>query len=155
MKQKKSVMYIFLQGAAALAVILMLGLFPLYFQNNFIDMSNAKLSFFRVCSIGLVLAAVLFLAMDLLSQYKEGMQAKNKKSRNKKAQAAAQAKLPKGEAFKMWLGSISVTTWFAVIFAAGVLIATIFSANPQESWHGAEGRKLGAVVWLLLSLIHI
>ena len=149
MKQKKSVMYIFLQGAAALAVILMLGLFPLYFQNNFIDMSNAKLSFFRVCSIGLVLAAVLFLAMDLLSQYKEGMQAKNKKSRNKKAQAAAQAKLPKSEAFKMWLGSISVTTWFAVIFAAGVLIATIFSANPQESWHGAEGRKLGAVVWLL------
>lgn len=149
MKQKKSVMYIFLQGAAALAVILMLGLFPLYYQNNFIDMSNAKLAFFRVCSIGLVLAAVLFIAMDLLSQYKEGMQAKNKKARNKNMQTKSQAQLSKGEAFKVWLGSISVTTWFAVIFAAGVLVATIFSANPQESWQGMEGRKLGAVVWLL------
>lgn len=149
MKQKKSVMYIFLQGAAALAVILMLGLFPLYYQNNFIDMSNAKLAFFRICSIGLVLAAVLFIAMDLLSQYKEGMQAKNKKARNRNVQTKSQEQLSKGEAFKVWLSSISVTTWFAVIFAAGVLVATIFSANPQESWQGAEGRKLGAVVWLL------
>ena len=42
MKQKKSVMYIFLEGAAALAVILMLGLFPLYFQDNYLDMSKAN-----------------------------------------------------------------------------------------------------------------
>ena len=84
MKQNKSVMYIFLEGAAALFVILMLGFFPLFYQNNYIDISSAKLSFFRVCSIGLIIAAALFLCMELLQQYKETMQQKNKKQKQKK-----------------------------------------------------------------------
>lgn len=149
MKQKKSVMYIFLEGAAALAVILMLGLFPLYFQDNYLDMSNAKLNFFRVCSVGLILASVLFICMDWLQRYKEEMRSRNKK-RKRKAQTNTQEQpADKLQALRQWLGNISVTTWFAVIFAAGILIATVFSANPQESWLGLEGRKLGALVWLL------
>lgn len=147
-KQKKSIMYIFLEGAAALAAIMMLGIFPLYFQNNYIDMSNAKLNFFRVCSIGLVLAAIVFLGMDKLQQYKDGQQKKHNK---KKAQAKKQDKqqMAKGEAVRTWLSGLSVTTWFAVIFVAGILVATIFSVNPRESFLGLEGRKLGAIVWLL------
>lgn len=150
MKQKKSIMYIFLEGAAALAVIMMLGIFPLYFQDNYIDMSNAKLNFFRVCSIGLVLAAIVFLGMDRLQQYKDGLQKKNHKNK-KKVQAKQQDKqqIAKGEAVRAWLSGLSVTTWFAVIFVAGILVAAIFSINLRESFLGLEGRKLGAIVWLL------
>lgn len=150
MKQKKSIMYIFLEGAAALAVIMMLGIFPLYFQDNYIDMSNAKLNFFRVCSIGLVLAAIVFLGMDRLQQYKDGLQKKNRKNK-KKVQAKQQDKqqIAKGEAVRAWLSGLSVTTWFAVIFVAGILVAAIFSINLRESFLGLEGRKLGAIVWLL------
>ena len=83
MKQKKSVMYIFLEGAAALAVLLMVGIFPLYYQDNYIDMSNAKLNFFRICAVGLILAFILFSCMDRLMQYKESMQQKNKKHKKK------------------------------------------------------------------------
>lgn len=147
MKQKKSVMYIFREGAAALAVIMMIALFPLYYQNNYIDISSAKLSFFRVCSIGLILAVVLFICMELLQQYKETMQQKNKK--HKKKQPQTKEPVEKKEAIRQWISGISVTTWFAVIFAAGILVATVFSVNPQESWLGLEGRKLGAVTWLL------
>lgn len=155
MKQKKSVMYIFLEGAAALAVILMLGLFPLYFQDNYLDMSNAKLNFFRVCSVGLILASVLFICMDWLQRYKEEMQSRNKKQKRKVQAKAQEQPADKLQALRQWLGTISVTTWFAVIFTAGLLIATVFSANPQESWLGLEGRKLGALVWLLCIAMYI
>lgn len=156
MKQKKSVMYIFLEGAAALAVLLMVGIFPLYYQDNYIDMSNAKLNFFRICSVGLILAFILFSCMDRLMQYKESMQQKNKKHKKKvQAQSQQKSQADKGEALREWLGSISVTTWFAVILAAGILIATVFSANPQESWQGLEGRKLGAIVWLLCIAMYL
>ncbi len=156
MKQKKSVMYIFLEGAAALAVLLMVGIFPLYYQDNYIDMSNAKLNFFRICAVGLILAFILFSCMDRLMQYKESMQQKNKKHKKKMpAKGREQAQIEKGEALKQWLGGISVTTWFAVIFAVGLLIATVFSANPQESWQGLEGRKLGTMVWLLCIAMYL
>lgn len=156
MKQKKSVMYIFLEGAAALTVLLMVGIFPLYYQDNYIDMSNAKLNFFRICAVGLILAFILFSCMDRLMQYKESMQQKNKKHKKKMpAQGQEQAQIEKGEALKQWLGGISVTTWFAVIFAVGLLIATVFSANPQESWQGLEGRKLGTMVWLLCIAMYL
>ncbi len=156
MKQKKSVMYIFLEGAAALAVLLMVGIFPLYYQDNYIDMSNAKLNFFRICSVGLILAFILFSCMDRLMQYKGSMQQKNKKHKKKvQAQSQQKSQADKGEALREWLGSISVTTWFAVILAAGILIATVFSANPQESWQGLEGRKLGAIVWLLCIAMYL
>lgn len=149
MKQKKSIMYIFLEGAAALVVILMVGIFPLYFQNNFIDMSSAKLNFFRLCSIGLVLAAVVFLGMDKLQQYKEEMSGKNKKHKKTQSMKQEKPQLGKGEVIKQWLSNIPVPTWFAVIFVAGIFISVIFSINPQESWLGKEGRKLGAIIWLL------
>lgn len=156
MKQKKSIMYIFLEGAAALTVLLMVGIFPLYYQDNYIDMSNAKLNFFRICSVGLILAFILFACMDRLMQYKESMQQKNKKHKKKMpAKSQEQAQIGKGEALKQWLGGISVTTWFAVIFAVGLLIATVFSANPQESWQGLEGRKLGTMVWLLCIAMYL
>ncbi len=156
MKQKKSVMYIFLEGAAALAVLLMVGIFPLYYQDNYIDMSNAKLNFFRICAVGLILAFILFSCMDRLMQYKESMQQKNKKHKKKMpSKGQEQVQIEKGEALKQWLGGISATTWFAVIFAAGILIATVFSANPQESWQGLEGRKLGALVWLLCIAMYL
>ena len=148
-KQKKSVMYIFREGAAALAAIMMIGLFPLYYLNNYIDMSNAKLSFFRLCSIGLILAIVFFICMELLQQYKEKMQQKNRRQKQKKMNAAKEETIGKGGAVKQWISGISVTNWFAIIFAIGILIATVFSVNPQESWLGLEGRKLGAITWLL------
>lgn len=149
MERKKSVMYIFLEGAAALSVIFMLGLFPLYYQDNYIDMSSAKLNFFRVCSIGLLVATALFLFMDWMQRYKEKMQEENKRLKRKIQVEKEEQKLGKAQAMRQWLGNLPVTAKFAAVFTVGLLIATAFSANPQESWMGLEGRKLGTMVWLL------
>lgn len=144
MKQNKSVMYIFLEGTVAVFVILMLGLFPLYYENNFINISVAKLSFFRVCIIGLMSLIVIFAGMDWLSRYKEEMQLKGRlQQKNINSE-----KLPFAQRIKKWLSGFSVSTWFAVIFVVGICLATIFSVNPSESLLGKDGRKLGAIVWL-------
>lgn len=144
MKQNKSVMYIFLEGAAAVFVILMLGFFPLFYQNNYIDISSAKLSFFRVCVIGLFLFIVVFAALDWLQRFKEEMLVNSRVPQNKKTE-----KQRVTEVIREYLSGVSIPAWFAVVFVVGICIATIFSINPLESWQGKEGRKLGAMVWLL------
>lgn len=150
MKQNKSVMYIFLEGAAALFVILMLGFFPLFYQNNYIDISSAKLSFFRVCVIGLFLFIVVFAALDWLQRFKEEMLINSRVSQNKKAEKRRVSQI-----IREYLSGLSIPAWFAVVFVAGIFIATIFSINPLESWQGNEGRKLGAMVWLLCVAMYV
>ncbi|MEY8390275.1 O-antigen ligase family protein [Lachnospiraceae bacterium 45-W7] len=151
MKQKKSMMYIFMEGTAALYAISMLVLFPLFYANNYIDISTAKLSFFRVCAIAMPLLFFLFAGMGWLQQYKESVR-QNAKNYNKKKKAAAKqegSSLTKKEIVRQWLSGVSAPSWFAVVFVAGVCIATIFSVDPLESWQGLEGRKLGLQVFLL------
>ena len=52
MKQKKSVMYIFLEGAAALAVILMLGLFRCTFRIIILTCPMLNLTFSAYVLLG-------------------------------------------------------------------------------------------------------
>lgn len=150
MKQNKSVMYIFLEGAAALFVILMLGFFPLFYQNNYIDISSAKLSFFRVCVIGLFLFIVVFAALDWLQRFKEEMLVNSRIPQNKKTEKRSISQI-----IREYLSGLSIPSWFAVVFVLGICIATIFSVNPLESWQGKEGRKLGAIVWLLCVAMYV
>ncbi len=152
MKQKKSMMYVFMEGTAAVYAIMMLVLFPLFYANNFIDISTAKRSFFRVSAIGMVLLIIVFAGMGWLQTYKESVQHKSNSRKKKRKPMPKQESMTKKEAVKKWLSEISVPAWFAVIFVAGVCIATIFSANPQESWQGMEGRKLGLQVFLLCAI---
>ena len=127
MKQNKSVMYIFLEGAAAVFVILMLGFFPLFYQNNYIDISSAKLSFFRVCVIGLFLFIFVFAALDWLQRFKEEMLVNSRVPQNKKTE-----KQRVTEVIREYLSGVSIPAWFAVVFVVGICIATIFSINPLE-----------------------
>ena len=150
MKQNKSVMYIFLEGAAALFVILMLGFFPLFYRNYFIDISSAKLSFFRVCVIGLFLFIVLFAALDWLQRFKEEMLVNSRIPQNNKTE-----KRHISQMIREYLSGFSVPAWFVVVFVVGICIATVFSVNPLESWQGKEGRKLGAMVWLLCVAMYV
>ncbi len=154
MKEEKGIMRIFAEGAAGVYVILMLAFFPLYYQNNYIDISTAKLNFFRICSIGLAVLLAVFAGFGLLSQYKEDMQLKARmQNRNKGGHLPG--KEEERKTFRQRIAKISVPAWFTIIFVAGVCIATIFSVNPLESWLGKEGRKLGLMVWLLCVMTYV
>ena len=64
MKQKvkydKNAMYELAGTIASLFVILMLGFFPLYFQDGYFNITNAKRMFFYFCGSGLVILAGIF-----------------------------------------------------------------------------------------------
>ena len=147
MKQKKSMMYVFMEGTAAVYAIMMLVLFPLFYANNFIDISTAKRSFFRVSAIGMVLLIIVFAGMGWLQTYKESVQHKSNSRKKKRKPMPKQESMTKKEAVKKWLSEISVPAWFAVIFVAGVCIATIFSANPQAG-HGRQKTGTAGVLAL-------
>ena len=150
MKQKKSMMYVFMEGTAALYAILMLVLFPLFYANNYIDISSAKLTFFRVCAIGMPLLIAVFAGMGFLQQYKESAQRKGKTQRNKgKAGAKRQfPELTRKEEVRQWLSEVSIPSWFAIVFVIGICIATIFSENPLESWQERRAFTGGSIFFI-------
>ena len=50
----RGIIYEFQKGVSGIFVILMLGFFPLYFQDAYFNISDAKKSFFMICACGLV-----------------------------------------------------------------------------------------------------
>lgn len=160
-EQNKSIMRIFQEGAAALFIILMVGYFPLFYQDNYINMSFAKLSYFRTCAIGLLAVEVIFAVFDWMQRIKENE--KNNKRKNGKAgkgkgktAQTEKAGIFSGEkSIKEMLANISVHSWFAVMFFTAIVISTVFSVYPQESFLGTDGRKLGAIVYLLCIAMYV
>lgn len=142
MKRKKktdaNIVQSFQEGAASLFLILMVGLFPLYYQNYFFDINDAKLSFFRTCAIGLLAVEVVLVLFGWLHKRKE------MKRRNGKPVI-----LPEGKSLKEFLAGMPISTWFAVMFVLAIIISTVFSVYPKESFWGTDGRKLGAIVFFL------
>ena len=141
MKQKvkydKNAMYELAGTIASLFVILMLGFFPLYFQDGYFNITNAKRMFFYFCGSGLVILAGIFAGIGYLQERKELQIIKDR--------------APQGshKKVKEILGKIPVASWFVGGFLLSVLIATIFSMYPFESFYGTDGRKLDAIIFVL------
>ena len=153
MNQNKNIMSIFLEGTAGLYVLVMLVFFPLFYQDNYIDISSAKLSFFTICTLGMAGAMLLFAGMGKLQQYKEKMlQTEPRQTNGQWDDGHTNATIR--SSLRQWLSKVSVTTWFLLIFAAGVCMATIFSINPLESLYAKSGRKLGLWVFLLCIAVY-
>lgn len=158
--QNKSIMRIFQEGAAALFIILMVGYFPLYYQDNYINMSTAKLTYFRTCAIGLLAVEIIFAIFDWMQRMKENE--RNKKRKTSKAKGKGKTVQEEknriffgGKSIREILTGIPVHSWFAVMFFSAIIISTVFSVYPQESFLGTDGRKLGAIVYLLCIAMYV
>lgn len=148
MKQKKkSAAQFLLEGIAYLFVVLMAGIFPLFYRNNYIDISSAKLTFFRTCALGLVIMTGLFAALGWLEEKQAGQKKAAKYRKGTGTNKEKNKKFRKPE--------IGRETWFVIIFLIAVAFSTILSEHPLESWQGLEGRKLGANVFLLCILMYV
>ena len=126
--------------AASLFVILMLGFFPLFYQDSYFNITDAKRMFFYFCGAGLLVLTVLLAGAGYLQDWRA--------TGNKELQGSKK----KG---KEILKNIPITSWFAYGFALAVLIATVFSVNPFESFYGTDGRKLGAIAFLLCIAVYL
>lgn len=126
--------------AASLFVILMLGFFPLFYQDSYFNITDAKRMFFYFCGAGLLVLTVLLAGAGYLQDWRA--------TGNKELQGSKK----KG---KEILKNIPITSWFVYGFAVAVLIATVFSVNPFESFYGTDGRKLGAIAFLLCIAVYL
>lgn len=141
-QNKKNAMYELESAVASLFVILMLGFFPLFYQDSYFNITDAKRMFFYFCGAGLLVLTILLEGAGYLQNWKE--QATKHK--------ALQEPKKKG---KELLKNMQVTSWFVYGFALAVLVATVFSVNPLESFYGTDGRKLGAIVFLLCIAVYM
>ncbi len=60
LKQTNNVMGELQKNVTNLFVIAMVGFFPLFYRNNYIDITDAKLSFFYICAGGLLVFTIVF-----------------------------------------------------------------------------------------------
>lgn len=105
-------------------VILMIGLYPLFFMDKSIPLISAKLYFFERINIILV---ILFLLAGIAG-FSERMKIRSRQREKK---------------------SLSNTDKFALVLAVGMVCSTIFSERVQEAFLGTEGKKFGSVVLIL------
>ena len=70
-KQDKNAMYELAGMIASLFVILMLGFFPLFFQDGYFNITNAKRMFFYFCGAGLVILTSVLAGIGYLQEKKE------------------------------------------------------------------------------------
>ena len=118
MKQKikpdRNVMYELEGTVTSLFVILMLGFFPLFFQDGYFNITDAKLLFFYFCGAGLVVLTAILAGAGYLQERKDSRAVEKRAGREKRD-------------FKAMLKDIPVVSWFAAAFLLAILIATVFS----------------------------
>lgn len=146
MKQKKqqsrNVMYEMEGTIASLFVILMLGFFPLFFQDGYFNIAEAKMMFFYFCGAGLTVLTAVLAGTGYLQE---------RKAINAGKKAAGSDKKDLKERLKQ----IPLESWFTIGLALAVVIATVCSMNPSESFYGTDGRHLGAIMFALCIAVYV
>ena len=71
-KQSGNVMFEMEAAIASLFVILMLGFFPLFFQDGYFNIAEAKMMFFYFCGAGLTVLTVILAGTGYLQERKTG-----------------------------------------------------------------------------------
>lgn len=137
-KQKKSTSLLLLEEINYWYVFLMLLVFPLFYNNNFIDIVRSKLAFYKVVTF-------IFAGFAVLGMIAVGIE--GRKDKEPKGKAA----VPK----KIIFAGIPKDMLFTGIFAAAILLSTVFSEYRKEAWLGTEGRRLGAMIMLLYLFVYL
>ncbi|MFP3156028.1 O-antigen ligase family protein [Lachnospiraceae bacterium ZAX-1] len=117
-------------------VVIMIALFPLYYQNNYYNIVSAKTSFFKTCAIAFCLIALCILILRFAINLK-----KIKSSTfNRKAFLEQQKK--------------NGLNLFGVLLFVAVIVSTINSAHKSEAFLGNTERMLGSLFLGLCLLVY-
>lgn len=116
--REKGIAESFTQMVTGVYVFVMMVIFPLFFQNKYYNMGDAKYNFFKYVNI-VVLPCVILLSLICLVIAVRSM------------------------AFKELLCHISVTDWFVIGYLLVVLISYVSSPYREHAWWGATGWNMG------------
>lgn len=120
------------EKASYLFVILMIGVFPLLYRNNYIDIMIVKLDFFRF-------SALCCLVIVILSQIVTRIF-------KKESLVSPIQRLSHSMSRPEYI--------FALIFALSAAMSAILATDSREAWLGTQGRMLGAALLLLCVAVY-
>lgn len=141
-KQNTDIIAELQKGAAGLFVICMTGLFPLFYQDGYFNIANAKLLFFNICSASLVVLTLIFAAIGWLQK-------------RKNPKISGEVKRRTVSLRKEGLRKIPAAAWFMGAFTLAIILSTICSLDSSESFYGTDARMLGARVFLLCVAVSV
>ena len=118
--------------AAYVYVLLMLGGFPLFYRNNYINIMESKWGFFSVTTILAVIVAAISTVVLLISHYQD----------------------VKKDSLKAWLKTFSVTDWCMILLMFSVLISWAACPYKSEAWDGSAGKMAGVFFYLVLIMAY-
>ncbi len=147
-KKNTDIMSELQKAVSGLFVICMTGLFPLFYQDGYFNIANAKLMFFDACAAGLTALTLVFAIAGQVQ--KKGRQGKQKKQRTPEA-----AEMLSADRIKEFWHRTDVPARFMGAFVLVLLCSTICSLDPAESFYGTDARMLGALVFLLCAAVYV
>ena len=109
-----------------LYVGIMVGIFPLFYRNNYIDIRRAKQWLFDISSISFIIISLILIIIEYI-EYRNS--AKKKKN-----------------AYAIIWNSENI---FMSIFIIAIIMSTLLSDYSKEAWDGSTGRGMGAKTILL------
>ncbi len=135
-RQGKKYTYLLLEKVSAGYLMVMLLGFPLFYHNNYIDIVQAKKNFFLTATMVYAAACLIlvFLGRKKIQVWERHVPEKQEGK----------------ERIHAWIESLRLdsTDLFAGIFAAGLLVSTVFAQDRADAWRGLHGRQMGAAVML-------
>lgn len=118
-----------MEAITTIFLILMTGVFPFYYHNNYLDIVSSKKDFFQF------LAAIL-LVLTLLLQTTAFLLKKTGRSSSTNTTVSKTV-------------NISLTDLFALLFGAVIILSCCTSPGGTEAFWGNQGRRLGGLFLLL------
>lgn len=118
--------------AAYIYVLLMLGLFPLFYRNNYINIMESKWLFFSISTIIAVVVAIISTILIAAKYYDD----------------------VKPESFKSWIKTFSVTDWCVIGLIVSAFLSWLFCGYKLESWDGSAGKMAGLYFYLILFMAY-
>ncbi len=120
-----------LQEITFIYVFLMMTVYPFYFRNKYYDIGNAKWQFFFFLTAGTGAILLSLLLFHVIEEWKT-------------------------DEFKKAIRSIrlSATDRFVLVYAAAVLLSTLFSPYKEQVFWGYDGWYMGFVSQMCFALIY-
>jgi hypothetical protein len=118
--------------AAYLYVLLMLGVFPLFYRNGYIDIMESKWGFFSITTLIAVAVAGIATIILVCTRYED----------------------VKKDSWKSWLKTFSITDWCVILLMVSVLISWLFCDYKSEAFSGSAGKMAGVYFYLILFIAY-
>lgn len=123
-----------LRSLTAIYIFLMMVVYPIYFEDKYYNMGDAKWHFFRAVTlvgVPILLAVFIWYCVELII----------KKELNSK--------------IKSFFSALSVTDWFVLAFLIASLLSFCFSPFKEEALWGFEGWYMGLIAQICFVMVYL